>query len=72
MQKANYGLLMSALLFYNKHVADLEGNGFVINPYDPCVVNKMVNRMDIQPPGTNLYFKYKFVPATPATAVGKT
>jgi hypothetical protein len=30
------------------------------------------NSMDIQPPGTNLYFKYEFVPATPATAVGKT
>ncbi len=27
---------------------------------------------DIQPPGTNLYFKYEFVPATPATAFGKT
>jgi hypothetical protein len=25
--------------------------------------------LDIQPPGTNLYLEYKFVPATPVTAV---
>ncbi len=43
MQKAIYGLLRSTLLFYNKLVADLEGDGFVINPYEPCVANKMVN-----------------------------
>jgi hypothetical protein len=30
------------------------------------------SNMDIQPPGMNLYFKYEFVPATPATAVGET
>jgi hypothetical protein len=40
MQKAIYGLLWSALQFYKK----LESNGFVINPYDPCVANKVVNR----------------------------
>ncbi len=43
MQKAIYGLLRSALLFYKKLVTDLEGNGFVLNPYDPCVANKEVN-----------------------------
>ena len=32
-----------ALIFYNKLVADLEAYGFTIKPYDPCVVNKMVN-----------------------------
>jgi hypothetical protein len=30
------------------------------------------SKVDIQPPGTNLYFKYEFVPATLATAVVKT
>jgi len=40
MQKAIYGLLRSALLFYRKLVADLESTGFIINPYDPCVANK--------------------------------
>ncbi len=42
MQKALYGLLRSALLFYKKLVADLESDGFVLNPYDPCVANKVV------------------------------
>ena len=31
MQKALYGLLRSALLFYKKLVADLESNRFVLN-----------------------------------------
>jgi hypothetical protein len=44
MQKVIYGLLRSALLFYKKLVADLESIGFNLNPYDPCVVNKEVNR----------------------------
>ena len=43
MQKAIYELLRSALLFYKKLVIDLEGNRFVLNPYDPCVANKEVN-----------------------------
>ena len=41
--KALYGLLQSALLFYKKLQKDLEGYGFVINPYDPCVANTMIN-----------------------------
>ena len=41
--KALYGLLRSALLFYKKLRADLEHMVFTINPYDPCVANKMVN-----------------------------
>jgi hypothetical protein len=36
-----YGLLRSALLFYRKLRAELEAVGFVINPYDPCVANRM-------------------------------
>ena len=43
MNKALYGLLKSSLDFYNKLRGDLEGKGFKINPYDPCVTNKMVN-----------------------------
>ena len=43
MYKALYGLLRSALLFYKKLVADLEAYGFEINPYDPCVANKIIN-----------------------------
>jgi hypothetical protein len=43
LQKALYGCLRSALLFYLKLLKDQEGNGFKLNPYDPCVANKMVN-----------------------------
>ena len=40
---AIYGMLISALLFYNKLKADLERYGFEVNPYDPCVANKVVD-----------------------------
>ncbi len=40
LHKAIYGLLKSALLFYRKLRGQLEGQGFKINPYDPCVANK--------------------------------
>ncbi len=36
-------MMKSALLFYRKLVSELKGMGFEINPYDPCVANKMVN-----------------------------
>ena len=42
MQKALYRMLKSALLFYKKLVTKLELNGFKINPYGPCIMNKMV------------------------------
>ena len=41
--KALYGLLQSALVFYKKMRKDLEAYGFVINPYDPFVENDMVD-----------------------------
>jgi len=43
LNKALYGLLKSALLFYKKLVSELEDLGFVLNPYDPCVANRIVN-----------------------------
>lgn len=43
IQKALYGLLESGLLFYKKLAGNLKEQGFKINPYDPCVANKMVN-----------------------------
>ena len=43
LQKALYGMMKSALLFYRKLISELKGVGFEINPYDPCVVNKMIN-----------------------------
>ncbi len=41
LQKALYGLMRASLLFYRKLRKELEAYGFEINPYDPCVANKM-------------------------------
>lgn len=41
--KALYGLVDASLLFYKKLVKDLKNEGFVLNEYDPCVANKVVN-----------------------------
>jgi len=43
LQKALYGIMQAALLFYNKLVKDLLEYGFVLNNYDCCVANKMIN-----------------------------
>ena len=43
VMKALHGMMQSSLLFYKKLRSDLEKEGFVVNPYDPCVANKMVN-----------------------------
>jgi hypothetical protein len=43
LQKALYGTLKAALLFYCKLVSELKEHGFRINEYDPCVATKMVN-----------------------------
>ncbi len=43
LEKAIYSMMKSALLFYCKLVADLLSLGFEINPYDPCVANKIIN-----------------------------
>ncbi len=31
------------LLFYQKLVSELKSMGFVVNPYDPCIANKIVD-----------------------------
>jgi hypothetical protein len=43
LEKALYGMMKSALLFHHKLVADLRSIGFKLNPYDPCVANKMID-----------------------------
>jgi hypothetical protein len=43
LEKALYGMMKSALLFYCKLVADLRSIRFELNPYDPCVTNKMID-----------------------------
>ena len=42
LQKALYGLMRAALLFYPKLRKELEQFGFNINPEDPCVANKWI------------------------------
>ena len=41
--KAVYGMMKSALLFFQKLVADLKSLGYEINPYNPCVANETIN-----------------------------
>ena len=41
--RAIYGMLIASLLWYRKFKKDLEEKGYVFNPYDPCVANKMIN-----------------------------
>jgi hypothetical protein len=43
LEKAVYGMMKSALLFYRKLVVDLTSLGYEINPYHPCVANKLIN-----------------------------
>ena len=40
---ALYGIMKAALLFYLKFVNNLKSIGFELNPYDPCVANKIVD-----------------------------
>ena len=49
LQKALYGTLQTALLFWKDLTNFLtNGLGFVVNPYDSCVVNKMINSKQVQ------------------------
>ena len=41
--RALYGQLVASLLWYKKFRKDLEGKGFVFNPYDACVANRVVD-----------------------------
>ena len=41
--RAIYGMLEAALTWYKKFKKDLESIGFIFNPYDVCVANRMVN-----------------------------
>ena len=43
LNKALYGCVKSALLWYKLFTKTLKGMGFKLNPYDPCVANKTIN-----------------------------
>ena len=47
LQKSLYSCLKIGPLFYENLVGDMEACGFRINPYDPCVANKMVGRKQL-------------------------
>jgi hypothetical protein len=42
-QNALYGTMVASLLYYEKFTESLRSEGFEMNPYDPCVWNKMIN-----------------------------
>ena len=42
-QNALYGTMVASLLYYCKFTKRLTSIGFEINPYDPCVSNKVIN-----------------------------
>jgi len=46
LNKALYGCIQSAKLWYDKLVSDLAEIGFEPNPYDPCILNATIN--DVQ------------------------
>ena len=43
LTKALYGCMQSALLWYETFKDCLEEMGFKLNPYDPCVANKVID-----------------------------
>jgi Reverse transcriptase (RNA-dependent DNA polymerase) len=43
LKKALYGTLKAALLFWKRLTKELHDLGFETNPYDVCVMNKMIN-----------------------------
>jgi hypothetical protein len=42
LQKVLYRLMRESLLFYRKLCKELEEYDFIVNPYDPCVADKIV------------------------------
>ena len=46
-QNALYGTMVASLLYYRKFTKSLTDVGFKINPYNPCVANKMIDRQQM-------------------------
>ncbi len=42
-----YGMMVASLLYYCKFTRSLKNQGYVMNPYDPCVWNKMIKKKQI-------------------------
>ena len=43
MLKALYGILKASILYYQKFRTDIESIGYLVNLYDACVANKIIN-----------------------------
>ena len=43
MLKPLYGMLRASILYYKQFVNDIKSIGYELNPYDPCVANKVIN-----------------------------
>ncbi len=39
---AIYGTMVAGLLYYHKFLTSLKNRGFTVNPYDPCVWNRVI------------------------------
>ncbi len=42
-----YGTMIASLLYYCKFTRSLKNQGYVMNPYDTCVWNKMIKKKQI-------------------------
>ncbi len=45
---AIYGTMVASLLYYCKFTRSLKNQGYTMNPYDPCVWNKMIKKKQIK------------------------
>ena len=43
MLKGLYGMLIASLLYYRRFVKDIKKIAFVLNPYDLCTTNRIIN-----------------------------
>ncbi len=39
---AIYGNMVAGLLYYRKFLSSLKNRGFTVNPYDPCIWNRVI------------------------------
>ncbi len=42
-----YGTMVASLLYYQKFTRSLKNQGYTMNPYDPCVWNKTIQKEQI-------------------------
>ena len=47
-QNALYGKMVDSLIYYCKITKSWTSIGFDINPFDPCVANKVINRSKME------------------------